>query len=64
MITVDGQSNCQRQQFRTTAQGPDNQVPVLDSLFAEYSDSDRGAKKCQKALEIQFKGNLGRFIFP
>jgi hypothetical protein len=52
MITVDGQGNCQRQQFWTAAQGPDNQVPILDSLLTEDADSDRGAKKGQKALEV------------
>jgi len=54
MITVDGQGHCQGQQLRTAAQGPDNQIPILDSFLAEYPDSDRSAKKGQKALEVQF----------
>ena len=64
MVSVDCQGDCQGQKFRTAAKGPHHQVPVLDAFPAENSDSDRGAEKGQKTLEVQFNGNFRWLIFP
>ena len=62
VMTMDGQCYRQRQELRTTEQRPQDQIPVLYSLFTKNSDSDRGAKNRQKALEVHRDGNLGGFI--
>jgi hypothetical protein len=52
MMTVNGQRYCQRQELWTAEKRPHEQVPILNTFFAENSDSDRGSKNRQKALEI------------
>jgi hypothetical protein len=60
---MDGQGDGQGQEFGTAAQGPDHQIPVLNSFLAENADSDGCAEKCQETLEIQLNGYLGGLIF-
>ena len=64
MVTVDSQSDRQRQKLRTSEKSPHHQVPVLYPFFTKYADSDGGSKKRQKALEVDRDGNLGGFILP
>src|SRR5210317_411176 len=64
MMTVNGQRYCQRQKLRTAEKRPHEQIPILNTFFAENSDSDRGAKNRQKALEVHRDRYLGGFIFP
>ena len=64
MMTVNGQCYRQRQEPRTAEKRPHEQIPILNTFFAENSDSDRGAKNRQKALEVHRDRNLGGFIFP
>ena len=64
MMTVNGKCYCQRQELRTAEKRPHEQIPILNTFFAEDPDSDRCAKNRQKALEVHRDRYFGGFIFP
>ena len=63
MVAMDGQRYRKRQKFGAAEKGPHHQIPILDAFFAEYSDSDSGAKKRQKTLEVNRYRNFRCLVF-
>ena len=58
MMTVNRKSNCQREQAGAAKKCPQQDLPVLESLFPKNPQSDAGAKESQDVLEVQRIFNL------
>ena len=63
MMTIDGKSDGQRQQFRTLANCPQQQLPVLKAFFAENTKPDTRAEKRHATLKIHLDFNFGALVF-
>ena len=63
MVAVDRECYRQGQKFGAAKKGPHHQVPVLDTLFTEYPDSDSSSKERQEALEVDRYRDFWRLVF-
>jgi len=64
MMAIDRKGNSQRDQLRSVKKRPGQDLPILESLFAENAQADACTGDCHQTLKTQWGSGLWSLILP